>query len=207
MGAGNAGAILAPEGAGTMPVTTNKSNAALWVIQGLLAALFLFAGGFKLALPLAALAKVSPLPAAFLKFIGVCEVTGAVALILPGLLRIRTGLTPLAAAGLVIIMIGATVVTVATQGAAPAVLAFDGLHPPATGARVRFAGGKATVTDGPFTEAKEVLGGYWMIQVKSRAEAIEWAKRAPMQDGDIIEVRQVQEISDFPPDVQKAAGR
>jgi len=107
-----------------MPVTTDKSNAALWVIQGLLAALFQFAGGFKLALPLAALAKVSPLPAAFLKFIGVCEVTGAVALILPGLLRIRTGLTPLAAAGLVIIMIGATVVTVATQGAAPAALPF-----------------------------------------------------------------------------------
>jgi len=107
-----------------MPVTTNKSNAALWVIQGLLAALFLFAGGFKLALPLAALAKVSPLPAAFLKFIGVCEVTGAVGLILPGLLRIRTGLTPLAAAGLAIIMIGATVVTVATQGAAPAALPF-----------------------------------------------------------------------------------
>jgi len=107
-----------------MPVTTNKSNAALWVIQGLLAALFLFAGGFKLALPLAALAKVSPLPAAFLKFIGVCEVTGAVGLILPGLLRIRTGLTPLAAAGLVIIMIGATLVTVATQGAAPAALPF-----------------------------------------------------------------------------------
>src|SRR5438046_10390519 len=87
------------------------------------------------------------------------------------------------------------------------VLSLDGLHPPATCARVRFAGGKATVTDGPFTEAKEVLGGYWMIQVKSRAEAIEWAKRAPMQDGDIIEVRQVQEISDFPPDVQKAEGR
>ena len=83
----------------------------------------------------------------------------------------------------------------------------DGLQPPATGARVKFSGGKATVTDGPFTESKEVLGGYWMIQVKSRAEAIEWAKRAPMQDGDIIEVRQVQEISDFPPDVRKAAGR
>jgi len=107
-----------------MPVTTNKSNAALWVIQGLLAALFQFAGGFKLALPLAALAKVSPLPAAFLKFIGVCEVTGAVGLILPGLLRIRTGLIPLAAAGLVIIMIGATLVTLATQGAAPAALPF-----------------------------------------------------------------------------------
>src|SRR2546430_8023873 len=86
-------------------------------------------------------------------------------------------------------------------------LGLDGLQPPAKGARVSFAGGKTKVTDGPFTEAKEVLGGYWMIQVKSRAEAIEWAKRAPMLDGDIIEVRQVQEISDFPPDVQKAAGR
>jgi len=87
------------------------------------------------------------------------------------------------------------------------VLGLDGLHPPAGGARVRFAGGNAKVTDGPFTEAKEVLGGYWMIQVKSKAEAIEWAKRAPMQDGDIIEVRQVWELSDFPPDFQKAAGR
>jgi hypothetical protein len=86
-------------------------------------------------------------------------------------------------------------------------LGLDGLQPPATGARVKFSGGKATVTDGPFTESKEVLGGYWVIQVKSRAEAIEWAKRAPMLDGDIIEVRQVQEISDFPPDVQRAAGR
>src|SRR5213592_3347390 len=86
-------------------------------------------------------------------------------------------------------------------------LGLDGLHPPATGARVSFSGGKPKVTDGPFAEAKEVLGGYWVIQVKSQAEAIEWAKRAPMQDGDLIEVRQVQEISDFPPDVQKAAGR
>jgi hypothetical protein len=84
-------------------------------------------------------------------------------------------------------------------------LALDGLHPLSTGARVSFAGGKATVKDGPFAEAKEVIGGYWMIQVKSRAEAIEWAKRAPMPDGDVIEVRQVQEMSDFPPDVQKAA--
>ena len=82
-----------------------------------------------------------------------------------------------------------------------------GLSASSTGARLRVSGGKLTVTDGPFTEAKEVLGGYWMIQVKSRAEAIEWAKRAPMQNGDIIEVRQVQELSDLPPDVQKAAGR
>src|SRR5439155_24766237 len=77
-------------------------------------------------------------------------------------------------------------------------LGLDGLTPPAKGARVSFGGGKTKVTDGPFTEAKEVLGGYWMIQVKSRAEAIEWAKRAPMLDGDIIEVRQVQELSDLP---------
>lgn len=107
-----------------MAISTKQRGAALWVLQGLLAALFLFAGGFKLALPLVALAKVSPLPALFLKFIGVCEVTGAIGLILPGLLRIRTDLTPLAAAGLVTIMIGATVVTAATQGAAPAVLPF-----------------------------------------------------------------------------------
>ena len=107
-----------------MSISTKQRGAVLWVIQGLLAALFLFAGGFKLALPLAALAKVSPLPAPFLKFIGACEVTGALGLILPGLLRIRTGLTPLAATGLVIIMTGATVVTLATQGVAPAVLPF-----------------------------------------------------------------------------------
>ncbi|PYO40678.1 MAG: DoxX family protein [Gemmatimonadetes bacterium] len=105
-----------------MPVMTKRTRVALWILQGLLAALFLFAGGFKLAMPLAALAKVSPLPAAFLKFIGAAEVAGALGLVLPGLLRIRTGLTPLAAAGLVIIMAGATTVTVATQGVAPAVL-------------------------------------------------------------------------------------
>ena len=83
-------------------------------------------------------------------------------------------------------------------------LALDGLHPPSMGARVTFAGGKTKVTDGPFTEAKEVVGGYWMIQVKSREEAIEWAKRCPGDDC-TIEVRQVQEMSDFPADVQKAA--
>jgi hypothetical protein len=73
------------------------------------------------------------------------------------------------------------------------------------GARVSFAGGKPTVTDGPFPEAKEVLGGYWMIQVKSKEEAIEWARRCPGSDNEVIEVRQVQEISDFPEDVQQAA--
>ncbi|HEY4380100.1 MAG TPA: YciI family protein [Acidobacteriaceae bacterium] len=84
-------------------------------------------------------------------------------------------------------------------------LALDGLHPPSTGARVSFAGGKPTVTDGPFPEAKEVVGGYWMIQVKSRAEAIEWAKRCPGSSNETIEIRQVQEFADFPADVQKAA--
>ncbi|PYO35146.1 MAG: transcription initiation protein [Gemmatimonadetes bacterium] len=86
-------------------------------------------------------------------------------------------------------------------------LGLDGLTPPAKGSRVKFSGGKPNVTDGPFTESKELVGGYWMIQVKSKEEAVEWAKRAPMLDGDIIEVRQVQEIEDFPPDVRKAAGR
>ncbi len=84
-------------------------------------------------------------------------------------------------------------------------LALDGLHPPSMGARVTFAGGKPRVTDGPFAEAKEVLGGYWMIQVKSRQEAIEWAKRCPASENEVIEVRQVQEMSDFPEDVKKAA--
>jgi len=84
-------------------------------------------------------------------------------------------------------------------------LALDGLHPPATGARISFSGGKPKVTDGPFTEAKELLGGYWMIQVRSKEEAVEWASRCPANDGDLIEVRQVFEMSDFPPDVQKAA--
>jgi hypothetical protein len=83
-------------------------------------------------------------------------------------------------------------------------LALDGLHPPSMGTRVTFAGGKAKVTDGPFAEAKEVLGGYWMIQVKSKEEAVEWAKRCPGDDC-VVEVRQVQEMADFPDDVKKAA--
>jgi hypothetical protein len=85
-------------------------------------------------------------------------------------------------------------------------LALDGLHPPAMGARVAFSGGKPRVTDGPFSEAKEVLGGYWLIQVKSKEEAIEWASRCPVGDDEaVIEVRQVQEFSDFPDEVQEAA--
>jgi len=83
-------------------------------------------------------------------------------------------------------------------------LALDGLLPPSTGARVSFAEGKATVTDGPFAEAKEVIGGYWIIQVRSREEAIEWARRAPMSSRETIEVRQIREMADFPEDVRKA---
>ena len=84
-------------------------------------------------------------------------------------------------------------------------LALNGLHPPSMGARVTFPGGKAKVTDGPFPEAKEVVGGYWMIQVKSKEEAIEWAKRCPGSENEMIELRQVQEMTDFPPEIQKAA--
>ena len=84
-------------------------------------------------------------------------------------------------------------------------ITLDGLHPPSVGARVSFANGEPVVTDGPFAESKEVLGGYWMIEVRSRREAIEWAKKCPASENEIIEIRQVQEMGDFPPDVQKAA--
>jgi hypothetical protein len=85
-------------------------------------------------------------------------------------------------------------------------LALDGLHPPSMGARISWSGGKPKVTDGPFPEAKEVVGGYWLIQVKSREEAIAWASRCPGGDNETIEVRQVQELADFPADVQEVAG-
>lgn len=85
-------------------------------------------------------------------------------------------------------------------------LALDGLHPPSMGFRVSYADGTPTVVDGPFAEAKEVVGGYWMIEVASREEAVEWAKRAPMGDDEIIEVRQVQSFDDFPADVQEKIG-
>ena len=88
---------------------------------------------------------------------------------------------------------------------AGALIALDGLHPAAKGARVAFSGGKPKVTDGPFIESKEVIGGYWIIQAKSKEEAVEWARRCPAADGDVIEIRQVFEMSDFPADVQKAA--
>ena len=81
-------------------------------------------------------------------------------------------------------------------------LALDGLHPSAKGARVQFAGGKRTVIDGPFTEARELVGGYWLWQVKSKEEALEWASRCPAEDGDTLEIRQVYEASDFGPEVE-----
>jgi hypothetical protein len=84
-------------------------------------------------------------------------------------------------------------------------ITLDGLHPPSTGARVSFASGEPVVTDGPFTEAKEVLGGYWMIDVASRDEAIAWAKKCPGSPSEIIEIRQVQEMSDFSEEVREAA--
>ena len=97
-----------------------KLTVRLWIVQGLLASLFLFAGGIKLIVPIEALAGPVALPGAFLRFIGVCEVLGAIGLILPGLLNIRPGLTPLAAMGLIVIMIGATVVTIIGGAIAPA---------------------------------------------------------------------------------------
>lgn len=103
---------------------TSKANAALWTIQILLAALFLYAGGMKLRMPAKLLASQSSLPVAFMRFIGAAEVFGAIGLVLPGLLRIHTILTPIAAAGLVIIMIGAVIVTVLTSTVALAALPF-----------------------------------------------------------------------------------
>jgi hypothetical protein len=80
-------------------------------------------------------------------------------------------------------------------------LALDGLFPPSTAARISYAYGKPTVTDGPFAELKEVISSYWIIQVRSREEAIEWAKRAPMSNNEVIEVRQIHELPDFAGDV------
>ena len=86
-----------------------------------------------------------------------------------------------------------------------ALLAGDGLEPPARAVRVSFSGGKPAVSDGPFAEAREVLGGYWLIRAGSREEAVAWARRVPAEDGDLIEVRQVFENEDFPPEVRKVA--
>ena len=81
-------------------------------------------------------------------------------------------------------------------------LSLEGLHPPATGARVSFAGGQPQVRHGPFTETHEALGGFWMIDVASQEDAIAWARRCPASTNEVIEVRRVQEMADFPPDVQ-----
>jgi hypothetical protein len=86
-------------------------------------------------------------------------------------------------------------------------LALDGLRPPSAGARVTFAGGQPKVTDGPFAEAKEMIGGYWVIQVKSREEAIQWAMRCPANATDTIEIRQMFELSEFPSEVQEAVAK
>jgi hypothetical protein len=76
-------------------------------------------------------------------------------------------------------------------------LAGEGLHPSSKGARVRFAGGKPQVSDGPFTETKEIIGGFWLLQCTSKEEAVEWIKRAPCPNGEMIELRQVYEMEDF----------
>lgn len=80
-------------------------------------------------------------------------------------------------------------------------LTLDGLHPPSAGVQLSFAGGKPRITPGPFRDTTEALGGYWMIQVKSKEEAVQWASRCPASDGDVIELRQVQEMTDFPSEV------
>ena len=81
-------------------------------------------------------------------------------------------------------------------------LACDGLHPPSSGARVTFKSGKPIITDGPFAETKEVLGGYWIIDVPSQADAVAWAARCPGSDEETIEVRRIQEISDYNEEIQ-----
>ena len=88
---------------------------------------------------------------------------------------------------------------------AGALIALEGLHPVAKGARVAFANGKATVTDGPYIESKEVVGGYWIIQTKSKQEAVDWARRCPAASGDVIEIRPIFEMSDLPPEAKQVA--
>ena len=92
---------------------------------------------------------------------------------------------------------------------AGALVALDGLHPSSKGARIKFSGGKRTVIDGPFAETKDLIGGYWIIQVKSKEEALEWAKRAPAPHGEgqdaEIELRQIFELDEFAP--SEAVGR
>jgi hypothetical protein len=87
---------------------------------------------------------------------------------------------------------------------AGALVSLDGLQPLTTGARLAFSGGAARVTDGPSVVAKDVVGGYWMLEADSKQQVVEWMKRCPAQDGDVIEIRQVFEMSDFPADIQAA---
>jgi hypothetical protein len=115
----SSGTVAAVPGIQNHPVV-KRAHAGLWIVQGLLALLFIFAGVAKLTMPVQVLAEQSGLPGLFMRFIAVAEVIGALGLILPGLLHLRSGLTPLAAAGLVIIMIGAVILTAARQGAAQA---------------------------------------------------------------------------------------
>lgn len=89
-------------------------------------------------------------------------------------------------------------------GKAGVLIALDGLHPQSKGARVAFGKGQPVVTDGPYIESKEVLGGYWILKLDSKEEAVEWARRCPAQDGDVIEIREIFEFEDFGEDVQEA---
>jgi hypothetical protein len=82
----------------------------------------------------------------------------------------------------------------------------DGLHPTSQGARIEFGGGSPTVTDGPFAESKELLGGYWIFETASRQEAVDWARRAPMQKGDVLVLRRIMEMDEFTPEQQQAGG-
>jgi hypothetical protein len=91
----------------------------------------------------------------------------------------------------------------ADMAKAGVLLAAEGLHPTSKGTRIRVSGGKPVITDGPFAEAKEVIAGFWIIQVKSKEEAVEWAKRCPLPENGLIEIRQVFENRDFPPELQK----
>lgn len=95
----------------------------------------------------------------------------------------------------------------ADMAKAGVLLAAEGLHATSKGTRIRVSGGKRLVTDGPFAEAKEVIAGFWIIQVKSKEEAIEWAKRCPLPENGVIEIRQVFENSDFPPELQKKTAK
>ena len=104
------------------PRSRSRGSYALWIIQGLLALLFLYSGVMKLVLPIEEMTRQMPMPGLFLRFIGVAEVLGALGLVLPGLLRIRQGLTPLAAGGLAIIMLGGTILTLASGAVATALI-------------------------------------------------------------------------------------